>query len=168
MHEEMHVITHQAPAGSVSPGIRVLPSEGERESTATAAQRKVTQQRIQALALRILVVDDEPTFRKALRFALETSYGAKVTEVPSGSDALQVELDDYDVILVDVKMPGMDGIVTCEEMLARGVTALIALMSTDSSHAGTASSHRVPFYDKNNPKAALEPILLSAGGGGDA
>lgn len=169
MYEEMHLITLLAPAGSVLPGIRVLPSESEPEAiTAAAGERTRTQQRIKDFALKVLIVDDEPTFRRALRYTLETDYGATVTEVPSGDAALRADIADYDVVLIDVKMPGMDGIVTCEKMLDRRVTAVLVLMSTDSSHLGSANSHHVSFYDKNHPMTALEPILLGEDGGCDA
>ncbi|WP_407357195.1 PAS domain S-box protein [Methanolobus sp. WCC5] len=65
--------------------------------------------------LRILVVDDNATNREILRVWL-LSRGAKVTEVSNGAAALQElyqaheEQEQFDVALLDMQMPGMDGI----------------------------------------------------------
>ena len=61
-------------------------------------------------APRVLVADDEANIRSSLVRALELS-GYRATGVASGKDALAV-LDQavYDVMLLDIKMPGMDGI----------------------------------------------------------
>lgn len=169
MLEEMPVITPSLLAGSVSPTVHAWPYERDLASPAPdAAEHEAMRQKIKALALTVLVVDDDPNFARAIRRRLENDYGVKVKAVASGDAALQDDLAQYDVLLVDVVMPGMSGVVTCEEMLGRGVTAVIALMSTDSGNEETAKAHGVAFYDKNTPATELEPILLCAAGGRSA
>ena len=58
---------------------------------------------------RILVVDDEPGVRAALQEILHPKYQVMMAE--SGSDALQLlSTSPADLVLLDLKMPGMDGI----------------------------------------------------------
>ena len=59
---------------------------------------------------RILVVDDEPTARAAIARAL-TLRGYQVHEAASGSQAIaRLSLVPYDLMLLDLRMPGMDGV----------------------------------------------------------
>jgi DNA-binding response OmpR family regulator len=59
---------------------------------------------------RILVVDDEPTMRAAITRGL-TLMGYRVDEAASGSQALaKLSLLPYDLMLLDLRMPGMNGV----------------------------------------------------------
>ncbi len=71
--------------------------------------------------VRILVVDDSPTYRAILRKAMEGINGAHVAgTVDSGKKALEfIEKEDVDLVTLDVVMPGMDGIETLKEIKAR-------------------------------------------------
>jgi DNA-binding NtrC family response regulator len=64
------------------------------------------------LAANVLLIDDEEQFLKVLGERLETR-GLKVNTVTSGEDALTL-IDDknYDAIVLDLAMPGIDGIET--------------------------------------------------------
>ncbi len=63
-------------------------------------------------AIRILVVDDEPAIRRALRAPL-MELGFQIAEASRGEEALQaLRASTYDVILLDVNMPGLGGIET--------------------------------------------------------
>lgn len=65
---------------------------------------------------RILVVDDDKNQRQMLVFALETC-GYKVTAVASGSEAFaQACGGDFDAVICDVMMPGVDGLQTLERL----------------------------------------------------
>ena len=58
----------------------------------------------------ILVVDDEPDMLNLLKRSLEPDLKCRVDTVPSAEEALkELEVNTYDLILVDMKMPGMDG-----------------------------------------------------------
>ncbi len=62
--------------------------------------------------IRVLVVDDEPAIRRALRPPLE-ALGFDVTEVSRGEKALQLlRTESFDCVLLDVNMPGIGGIET--------------------------------------------------------
>jgi two-component system, OmpR family, KDP operon response regulator KdpE len=63
--------------------------------------------------LKVLNVDDEPQARRAIKIAL-IARGVEVLEAASGEEAIEkLHEDGPDVVLLDVKMPGMNGIETC-------------------------------------------------------
>ncbi len=62
--------------------------------------------------IRVLVVDDEPAIRRALRPPL-VALGFEVVEVPRGEKAIQVlRAESFDCVLLDVNMPGIGGVET--------------------------------------------------------
>lgn len=66
--------------------------------------------------IRILVVDDDATNRFVVRLLMERR-GHNVVEASSGYDALEkVEQTDFDVILMDLSMPQMDGFETTRRL----------------------------------------------------
>lgn len=66
----------------------------------------------------ILVIDDEKSIRNTLKDILEMEK-YKVEEAENGEVALEkISRDKYDVILCDIKMPGMDGIEVLDKTLA--------------------------------------------------
>jgi len=65
---------------------------------------------------RILLVDDEVVFTTNMSKLL-TNRGYSVTPVNSGDSAIrELEENDFDVVVLDLKMPGMDGITTLKEI----------------------------------------------------
>lgn len=60
---------------------------------------------------RILIVEDSPTMRQLLGFALKRLKGAELVEAQDGMDGLRkVTSDHFDLVLVDINMPVMDGL----------------------------------------------------------
>ena len=69
-------------------------------------------------ALRVLIVDDEPAIRRALRPPL-LELGFQVAETARGEEALQtLRTTPFDAVLLDVNMPGIGGIETLRRMRA--------------------------------------------------
>ena len=65
------------------------------------------------MKLRVLVVDDHPAFRRALRSALQLVKDIEVAgEAGGGVEAVELALsgDDPDLVLMDLSMPDLDGI----------------------------------------------------------
>ena len=82
----------------------------------------------------ILVVDDHPLFREGVVHSLEMDPGFRVVgETASGEEALALARKLLpDVVLLDVSMPGWNGIVTAEKMaLACPATAIVMLTGSD-------------------------------------
>jgi DNA-binding NtrC family response regulator len=79
--------------------------------------------------IKILLVDDEEDFVEMLSLRLE-AVGEEVTSALSGRECLQVlEQRDVDVVILDVKMPGMDGIETLQEVKKRFPLVEVILMT---------------------------------------
>jgi two-component system KDP operon response regulator KdpE len=82
---------------------------------------------------RILIVDDDP----GVRWVLQTTLGAlefDVTESSSGQEALaEVENRSIDVVLLDVNMPGIDGIETCGQLRKRFPELQILMLTVRDS-----------------------------------
>ena len=80
---------------------------------------------------RILIVEDSPTMRQLLRFALRRLPGVQIVEASDGMDGLRkVTSDDFDLALIDINMPVMDGLklislIRSEERLAEMPIAVI-------------------------------------------
>ncbi len=68
---------------------------------------------------KILLVDDEKDFVEMLSLRLK-EVGEKVTPAHSGQECLEkLENNNIDVVILDIKMPGMDGIETLKEIKKR-------------------------------------------------
>ncbi len=60
---------------------------------------------------RILIVEDSPTMRQLLVFALKRMKGVDIVEAKDGMDGLRkVTSDNFDLAFVDINMPVMDGL----------------------------------------------------------
>ena len=74
----------------------------------------------------VLIVDDEAALRKALRASLMAS-GFAVEEARNGEEALQtVRQKAFDLVLLDINMPGISGIETCRWI--RGVSPMAGIV----------------------------------------
>ncbi|MGH2402433.1 MAG: response regulator transcription factor [Candidatus Limnocylindria bacterium] len=79
------------------------------------------------MSLRILVIDDEPALIGAVA-ALVGSVGHRVSAAYDGNEALRrFDADAPDLVILDLAMPGLDGIAVCREIRARGTTPIIVL-----------------------------------------
>jgi two-component system phosphate regulon response regulator PhoB len=68
--------------------------------------------------VKILLADDEPDIQFVTRIALEDE-GHRVVAVDDGQAAVdQARADSFDVVLLDVMMPGLDGFGACRELKA--------------------------------------------------
>ncbi len=77
--------------------------------------------------IKILVVDDEERIRRLLKMYLERENYV-IEEAEDGNEALVKALaNDYDVILLDLMMPGKDGIEVCRELREKKSTPVIML-----------------------------------------
>lgn len=61
--------------------------------------------------INFLVVEDSPTMRQLISFALKRVHGSKIVEASDGIDALKkLSAASFDLILTDINMPIMDGL----------------------------------------------------------
>ena len=81
---------------------------------------------------RILVVDDDPQIRRVLRTVL-IAQGYETEDANSGEQALERVRDGrFDLILLDINMPGIGGIETCRALRSGYNAAIIMLTVRDS------------------------------------
>ncbi len=77
------------------------------------------------LKLSILAVDDSPVITEMIKDAFEAE-GYKILAASDGSEALRIALEEYpDIIIADVKMPGMDGWELCSQIRSNPFTSFI-------------------------------------------
>lgn len=77
--------------------------------------------------VKILVVDDEERIRRLLKMYLEREEYV-IEEADNGDDALKKALEnDYDLILLDLMLPGKDGVEVCKEIREKKATPIIML-----------------------------------------
>jgi len=109
----------------------------------------------QAGAVSILVVDDEPAVRQALQRAL-TFEGYAVRTADDGRGALDSLLvDPVDALLLDVTMPGLDGLEVCRRLRAAGDHTPILMLT-----ARHATADRVAGLDAGADDYLVKPFAL--------
>lgn len=75
----------------------------------------------------ILIIDDEDDIREILQYNLQKD-GFKVYQASNGKDGIKIAAEKIpDLVLLDVMMPGMDGIEVCEELRANSTTKNIRI-----------------------------------------
>lgn len=109
--------------------------------------------------IQILIVDDEPDIRQLLRILLE-NQGYQISETASGDEAVQRLRDfaGFDLVIMDIMMPGMDGISACQA-IRRFSTAPI-LFLTAKAQLGDMSSAYTSGGDDFLPKPFSQAELL--------
>ena len=117
---------------------------------------------------RILVVDDEPIVQQFLTEVL-TEEGHEVEIVDNGDDALErIDSEDYDVILLDVKLPGMSGIELYEYMqkAVKSLASKVIFITGDVMSADTmvfiksaGTSYITKPFDAEQLKKDIDRII---------
>jgi DNA-binding NarL/FixJ family response regulator len=111
----------------------------------------------------VLTVDDQPVFRSAVREVIDATPGfAMVGEAASGVEALTAS-DELrpDLVLLDVRMPGMDGIETARRLRDAHPHALVVLISLEDV-AVVASAAEASGAATFVRKQDLCPALLTS------
>lgn len=82
---------------------------------------------------RVLVVDDEPRMRELVRIYLDNA-GFRVTGVSDGQSALEaIERDSFQLVILDLMMPGTDGWATCSKIRRSAPDMPIVLLTARTS-----------------------------------
>jgi DNA-binding NarL/FixJ family response regulator len=107
--------------------------------------------------VRVLVVDDHPIVRSAMRVLLDAAGEFEaVGEAASGNEALSaVEQLDPDLVLLDVRMPDMDGIEAASRIQATHGRTVVVLMSSDPP-----ADPRVSIAAEFVPKERLNKVAV--------
>ena len=118
----------------------------------------------------ILIVDDHPIMREALAMALNEEFDMEVIgEAADGNAALRfLEEHKPDVILMDLLMPGMDGLETVEKIIAADSQARILVVTSQESEEKVVAAFQagaLGYFPKTAPRSfLLEAIRKIADG----
>lgn len=110
--------------------------------------------------IRLGLTDDEPLFTMGLAMLLGAQPDMEVVwQAVDGNDALRCNAaDPVDVLLLDVQMPGLDGLSTTRELVARGISGRVVILTTfdtDGYVMGSIEAGAAGFLLKNTPPQDL-------------
>ncbi len=79
--------------------------------------------------MRILVVEDEHRIANSIKKGLEQEHYA-VDAVYSGNEGFDLaSTEDYDVVILDLMLPGLDGITICKKLRAKAIQTAILMLT---------------------------------------
>jgi DNA-binding NtrC family response regulator len=109
---------------------------------------------------RVLLVDDEERFRTNLEKMLG-AQGLTVGARASGAAALEeLREQPYDVIVLDIRMPGMDGLAALKEIKAIDPEVEVIILSGHASLDAAVEINKLGGYDYLMKPCPLEELLL--------
>jgi DNA-binding NarL/FixJ family response regulator len=126
------------------------------------------------MAVRVLIVDDQEPFRQAARAVVELTDGFEVAgEAETGEEAVDLARElEPDLVLMDVNLPGIDGLEATRRILNGSAGRVVVLMVSTyeaDEYAPRAAEAGAAAYI---PKSEFEPDRLSeawaAAEGGEA
>jgi DNA-binding NarL/FixJ family response regulator len=131
---------------------QAIKSESERMST----------------VVRVLLVDDNASFRQVLRRLLERDPEIQIVgEASNGGEALdRVELDAPDVVLMDVSMPGMNGIEATYALKSRVPDVTVLMLSVNNKEQEISSGLAVgadEYFVKGGPASEIVDAIKRHG-----
>ena len=108
----------------------------------------------------VLIVDDEPGVRSALSGVLRDE-GYQVDAVESGESCLELlARQPFDVVVLDVWLPGMDGLATLTRMRERQVDAQVVIISGHGSVESAVRAIKMGAFDFVEKPLSLEKTVL--------
>jgi DNA-binding NarL/FixJ family response regulator len=114
------------------------------------------------MATRVLIVDDQEPFRLAARAVVEATDGFEVAgEVETGEASVEAVRDlNPDLVLMDVNLPGIDGLEATRQILDGSDTVVVLLLSTYEAdeYGPRAAEVGAAAYI---PKSEFEPDRLA-------
>ena len=120
--------------------------------------------------IRLLIADDHPVVRDGLSgmFAAHPDFEV-IGEAADGAQAVRLaQAVTPDVILMDLRMPGMDGVTAITELARRGITAHVLVLTTydtDSYVMPAIEAGATGYLLKDAPRAELLHAVRAAAAG---
>lgn len=119
------------------------------------------------IGAKILLVDDEIVFTGNMTKLL-TTRGYRVTAVNSGDAAIKsLENEKFDVVVLDLKMPGMDGITTLKEIKKLGFFTEMLILTGHGSIDTAMEAIRLGAYDYLTKPCEIDELVVKIEGAWD-
>ncbi|WPP49923.1 sigma-54-dependent transcriptional regulator [Catalinimonas niigatensis] len=110
---------------------------------------------------KILIIDDERAIRGSLKEILEYEK-YKVDEAEDGEDGLKkLSKDNYDVVLLDIKMPQMDGIEVLQKAMEAGYSGQFIMVSAHGSIETAVEATKMGAFDFIEKPPDLNRLLVT-------
>lgn len=110
--------------------------------------------------MNVLFIEDDPMNRRVVSDMLDVA-GATMTGAESAESGLQlIDRNDYAIVLIDLRMPGMDGITAIQHIRARGdakATLPIIVVTAD-----TAIDLRERCIEEGADEVLFKPVAMDA------
>jgi len=114
------------------------------------------------LKTRVLIVDDDQDVRDGFKDALTTYGDYEVATVDNGSDAYDLYTrKPFDVVLLDIMMPGIDGVKACQTIKGVNPEAVVIAITGFTNNEKVAQILNAGAY-KCLPKPILPSTLVGA------
>ena len=108
---------------------------------------------------KVLLVDDEEDFLEVMKERL-TSRGVNVITTSSALGAIErIENELFDAVILDLQMPGMDGLDVLKRMKERRPELQVILLTGSSRRGGIVGSNRSPFFFHYILCQAIEVVI---------
>ena len=115
------------------------------------------------MTVRVLIVDDQEPFRLAARMVVDVTDGFEIVgEAETGEASVEMAKDlQPDLVLMDVNLPGIDGLEATRQILAANGPPVVLLLSTyeEAEYAPRAAECGASAYI---PKSVFGPDRLEA------
>ena len=112
----------------------------------------------------ILIVEDDTSTRLIIQKSI-SKWGCKILSVASAEEAIRVvNMITPNLALIDISLPGIDGITLAEMLLKKNITAII-LMTADKSYATNTAltNHKVickPFHKEELKEIVMQTSFI--------
>lgn len=111
-------------------------------------------------AMHVLVVDDETEFLELIEKRL-SRRNMRVTTAANGLDALELAgKNDFDVVIMDVRMPGMDGLETLRRMKEIRPNLPVLLLTGHASLGVAVNGMELGAYDYMLKPVAINELII--------
>jgi two-component system nitrogen regulation response regulator NtrX len=109
---------------------------------------------------KILIVDDESGIRESLG-ALLREEGYEIETLPSGEECLaRLKRDEFDLVLLDVWLPKMDGIETLERLQAQDDPPIVVMISGHGNVEAAVRATKLGAFEFIEKPLSLEKVVL--------
>lgn len=116
---------------------------------------------------KILLVDDEDVFTTNMSKLLDTR-GYRTLPVNSGAEAIRaLENDAFDVVVLDLKMPGLDGLTTLREIKKLGLFTQTLILTGHGSIDSALEAVKLGAYDYLTKPCEIDELTAKIEGAWD-